>query len=310
MFRGVYQAASGMLAAQRYQEILTNNLTNAQTPGYKQDQTVLHSFPEILMYRIKAQASRSSTGATGGIQRSAAYSPVGTLHTGVFAQEAVPNFRQGPLTETGRSLDVAIVDQTLPPNPDTGREGTLFFAVQAPSGEIRYLRNGQFALDEEGYLTTADGYYVLDENLNPLYVGNDQFTVTTDGYILLDEQALPEAPPGVLPQVRIWLGYTEEPEHLIREGHGLWRWAPDGPVEGPYGEPVLAYGLPVLDDPANPGSVPFQLRQGFIEQSNVDVGQTMANMIIQLRLYEANQRVLQAYDRSMELAANQIGRLY
>jgi flagellar basal-body rod protein FlgG len=299
-----------MIAAQRYQDILSNNLSNAQTPGYKQDQTVLHAFNEMLLYRIRAfqhgQWKQAGGAGSGGSQRT----PIGFLHTGVFAHEAIPSFTQGPLVETGRTLDLAIVDETLPQNPDTGQKGTLFLAVRTDDGEIRYLRNGQFSLDPEGFLTTADGYYVLDEALNPIYVGNEQFSVTMDGYIHLDEAALADAPPGTPAQPRLWLGYTEHAHQLVREGNGLWRWAPDEAVDAPYGEPELVYGLPLFNDPDNPAGLPYQLRQGFIEQSNVDLSQTMTQMLMQYRLYEANQKVLQAYDRSMDLAANQIARLF
>lgn len=303
MFRGVYTATAGMLAAQRYQEVLSNNLANAQTPGYKQDQTILKTFPEMLLFRL--YGPKGSRGGNASAGRSLPPT-IGYLATGVYAQEGIPNFSQGPVVETGRSLDLAIVDDTLPVNPDTGQKGTLFFAVQVGE-EIRYMRNGQLALDPEGYLTTAEGYYVLDEELNPIYVGNEQFQVTPDGFVILDEAALEEAPAGTPAQTRLWLGYTEQPQHLVREGNSLWRWAPDGEGEGPYGEPQLVYGLPLFGPGGANGT--FSLRQGYLEQSNVDLTQTMTQMLMQYRLYEANQRVLQAYDRTMDLAANQIGRL-
>lgn len=52
MFRGIYTAASGMLAQQRKTEILTNNMANANTPGFKAEQTTIRSFPEMLMSAI------------------------------------------------------------------------------------------------------------------------------------------------------------------------------------------------------------------------------------------------------------------
>ncbi|GGK25591.1 flagellar hook-basal body complex protein FlhO [Caldalkalibacillus thermarum] len=308
MFKGIYSAASGMIAAERVQEILSHNLANAQTPGFKQDRAAVRSFPEMLLQRLEAspssRAGRSQPGRGGRLE-----TPIGTLHTGVYMQESIPRFGQGPLQETGRALDVAIVDQYLPPNPETGRRGHLFFAVQAGDGEIRYTRNGQFVLDQDGYLVTPEGYYVLDETLNPIYAGHDRLVISEDGRVLLDPQAAGGAPADVNPEPRLWLGYTEHPERLIRERHGLWRW-PGGEGEEPFAEPQLAANVPFLTDPANPGGIPFALKQGFLEQSNVDVTQTMTQMLMHYRLYEANQKVLQTYDRNMELAANQIGKLY
>ena len=59
-----------------------------------------------------------------------------------------------------------------------------------------------------------------------------------------------------------------------------------------------------------PGQLPFMIKQGFVEGSNVDAVQTMTEMLSTYRLYEANQRVLQAYDRSMEKLVNEVGRVF
>ncbi len=53
MFRGLYTAASGMLSQQRRIEMMTNNIANANTPGYKADQASLRAFPDMLMHRIQ-----------------------------------------------------------------------------------------------------------------------------------------------------------------------------------------------------------------------------------------------------------------
>lgn len=295
MFRGIYTATSGMVATSRKQQMLTNNLANAETPGYKQDQTVLRAFPDILIQRIRGdqgmnvQGKPSFPGNTN----------LGVLHTGVYAQEGIPSFMQGALKATGRNLDLALVDQSMPPNPQTGIQGHVFFAVQKGEGEIRYTRNGQFAIDPEGYLTTSDGYYVLNENQQRIQLTSHSFQVREDGRILVEDNNQPGA---FTPAGRIYIGYTEQPEQFVKEGNGLLR------MNGG-GELPLARNMAFLNDPANPGSYPFQIIQGYTESSNVDVTQTMTDMLSMFRLYEANQKILQAYDRSMEKTVNDVGRL-
>ena len=58
----------------------------------------------------------------------------------------------------------------------------------------------------------------------------------------------------------------------------------------------------------NPG-ISYQLKQGFVERSNVDAAQSMTDLLTAYRAFEANQKIMQAYDRSMDKAANEIGRV-
>lgn len=287
MFRGIYTATSGMIAASRKQEALTNNLANAETPGYKQDSSVLRAFPDILMQRIDSTRELGDLNVQNGGR-----TPLGTLHTGVYAQEFIPQFTQGGLKETGRIFDFAIVDQTLY-NPDTEQRGHLFFTVQTPDGAIRYTRNGQLTLDEEGYLVTGEGYRVLNDLQEPIRVDED-VRIDAQGRIFVRDAA------GEFQDGTLYLAYTEEPQLMVKEGNGLYRFD---------GEGVLP---DVLDTPV-PGAGegnPYQILQGFIETSNVDVTQTMTDMLQTYRLYEANQRVLQTYDRSMEKTVNEVGRVF
>ncbi|MDF2904145.1 MAG: flagellar basal-body rod protein FlgF, partial [Bacillus sp. (in: firmicutes)] len=87
MLRGINTAASGMIALQRKQDALTNNLSNAETPGYKQDSSPLRSFPEMLLERIRDDQT-AKTGVSA---------KVGSLSMGVYNQETLPLFSQGSL---------------------------------------------------------------------------------------------------------------------------------------------------------------------------------------------------------------------
>jgi flagellar basal-body rod protein FlgF len=278
MLRGFYSAASGMLAGQRRTEMLTNNIANANTPGYKVDQGSLRAFPEMLMQRLEGVQSPAKN---GGTLRTA--STIGGLNTGVYMQEMIPLFKQGDIRETGLSTDVALVDGNLPINPETNKPGSLFFAVQNANGDVRYTRNGNFTVDPTGSLTTNEGFYVLDENGNRIQVDSNQFEVTVGGGVLVNGLA----------QTRLGIAYSENPQTLNKEGNGLYR---------------TNDGVALPNATANP-EVSFTLNQGFLEGSNVDVTQAMTEMMTAYRTFEANQKVLQAYDKSMDKAVNEIGRL-
>lgn len=268
MIRGFYTSAAGMIAQQRRQEMLTNNMANANTPGYRADDASLRAFPNML---IKAM---------GVDNRPLGKSHhVGELSTGVYLQERTMNFRQGDIHETRNSTDIALLQGTVPFNEETGRPGALFFTVENQNGEIRYTRNGNFTIDGQGFLTTSNGFYVLDSAGQRINVGNEDFQMTPEG--LLSNGA------------QLNVAFVQNPNQLVKEGNGLLRYEGNEPVVSAIGNPEMM----------------FSLRQGFIERSNVDTGQTMADMMTAFRAFEANQKVLQAYDRSMEKAANEIGRL-
>ncbi len=136
MDRGLYIAASGMLAEQLRQEQIANDLANATTPGYKADRTAQSTFGDLLL---------ANTG-TGGV--------VGRQSTAVQVAAIETDFTPAAARDTGEPLDFAI-------------SGEGFFAVQTTQG-VRYTRNGQFALDTQGRLATARGELVLGRTGAPI----------------------------------------------------------------------------------------------------------------------------------------------
>jgi flagellar basal-body rod protein FlgG len=141
MDRGLYIAASGMLAEQLRQEQIANDLANASTPGYKSDRTSQRSFGELLL------ANTTTGAAVGGSGLAVQVSAIET------------DFTAQPVRVTGQPLDFAI-------------EGDGFFAVQTERG-MRYTRNGQFTVSPQGTLVTALGDQVLDRNGRAIRVGAD-----------------------------------------------------------------------------------------------------------------------------------------
>jgi flagellar basal-body rod protein FlgG len=141
MDRGLYLAASGMLAEQVRQNQIANDLANASTPGYKADRTTQQSFGSLLL-------GNSRTGQA-----------IGSQTTAVQVTGEVTDFTAQPVKDTGEPLDFAVV-------------GDGFFALQTANG-TRYTRNGQFSANAQGQLVTAQGDRVLGRNGGPLTLGAD-----------------------------------------------------------------------------------------------------------------------------------------
>ncbi|KRF65167.1 hypothetical protein ASG99_02975 [Bacillus sp. Soil768D1] len=279
MLRGFYTAASGMLTQQRRTEMLTNNMSNANTTGFKADQTSIRSFPEMLLSNID-----SKTIPTENKLSMSKFSQVGSLSTGVYVQETNPLFTQGTLEETQLNTDLALSDENLPINEGTGRQGAVLFTVQDGDGGLRYTRNGSFTLDGQGYLTTPNGYYVLDENNERIQLDSDQFTVTENGVIL----------EGNVQKARLGIGFSDNPSaQLMKDGEGLYKVVNDDELPSAYAG----------------AEVSFSTKQGFLEGSNVDQSRTMTEMMSSYRSFEASQKVLQAYDKSLDKAVNELGKL-
>lgn len=278
MLRGFYTAASGMISQQRKTEMLVNNMANVNTPGFKGEQSSMRAFPELLLQRFDKQSVPTQK------PLNMPFSPqIGGLNTGVYMQEAIPQFAQGDIRETELNTDFALIDGTMPINPETGRSGTIFFSVEHPNGGQRYTRNGNFTLDAAGYLTTMNGLYVLNPEGNRILLANEDFNMNRAGEIMVNDAVVG----------RIGVAYADNPELLIKEGEGLYR-------------TVNGENLP---NAFNAAGVEFEVRQRFLERSNVDASQTMTAMLTAYRAFEANQKVLQAYDRSMDKAVNEIGRV-
>ena len=279
MFRGFYTVASGMIAQQRRTELLSNNIANANTPGYKADQSTIRSFPEMLLSRItKSGPANVENGFEGSSSKQ-----IGAVGTGVYMQETLPDYSQGQITETELPTDVALIDGNLPVNNATGKPGAIFYRLQDPTGGEAYTRNGNFTLDAAGNLVNAQGYYVLSDQGEKITLQSDDFQITEDGYITENGQRV----------ARLGVSYSANPDTLAKRDTGLFYTSDEQPLPSAY----------------NVNNVSFSLKQGFLERSNVDAARTMTDMMTAYRAFEANQKILQAYDRSMDKAVNEVGKV-
>ncbi|GGD92497.1 flagellar hook-basal body protein [Paenibacillus nasutitermitis] len=285
MLRGLYSAAAGMIAQQHRHDTVTNNISNINTPGYKQNNAVTRSFPEMLL-QLTGVANQSG--------------PIGKINTGVFAEESLQIQLQGDLTQTNQSSDFAIVSDIEVPGiqfDESGKyvspDGQLtfqpqaFFTVQDAGGEQRYTRDGSFKLDEQGYLSMADGSRVLGTGGAPIQLPAG---VSLDQLTLNDQHQLVNAAGTNVGQ--LLLTRIDNPNDLVRGGDGKFV------LNGDAGNAR----------PINAGDR-VEVRQGYIERSNVDSAQSMVDLMSAMRAYEANQKVIQFYDRSLDKAANEVGRI-
>src|SRR4051795_13161660 len=164
MIRGLYSAASGMMTAMRRMELVTNNLANAQTVGFKQERTASQTFAEALIQ------------VDGTPAKLPAQDEVGRMGMATVAEEPLLDFTQGALQETGRATDMAL-------------EGPGFFKIQSPDG-IRYTRDGGFTRDADARLTTPEGDLLLGEDGNPITIPGGRMEVRPDGTVEVEGQAI------------------------------------------------------------------------------------------------------------------------
>lgn len=156
MIRGIYTAASGMVAESLRNDVTANNLANVNTAGFKKDVAVSRDFASVLIQRI-------NDGEPAPV--------IGTLGSGTQIDEVATIQSTGSVRQTGNDFDLAI-------------EGKGFFVVQTPNG-LRYTRNGSFTKSAQGELVTTEGYRVMGQN-GPIAVNGTKLTVSGDGTISVD----------------------------------------------------------------------------------------------------------------------------
>lgn len=152
MLSGFYKAAAGMLQQQRSINVLSNNMINARTPGFRTERVTSTTFESELMRRIE-------DGNTGAL---------GTTSSTTIIDNVTTNFDASYLENTDRALDFAI-------------NGNGFFNIQGEDKTF-LTRNGSFDVDSEGYLILKGVGRVLGKN-GALKVGSSNFKLEKDGTI-------------------------------------------------------------------------------------------------------------------------------
>ncbi|MBO4310283.1 MAG: flagellar hook-basal body protein [Lachnospiraceae bacterium] len=263
MLKGLYTAYTGMLNEQNRMDVLTNNLANSATVGFKKEGTTSQGFDNVLAYRIK---DLEGNGTWNNVN-------IGIGTPGVKIGENYVDYSQGAFRETGNEFDLAI-------------SGSGFFNIEftdkAGNTSTVYTRDGNFSLTKEGYLVTKDGDFVIGTGANGSanHIQIDptkEASIDRAGRIMQNNQ--------VVGQIKIT--DFEDYNYLERYGENFFT-----PVEG---AKIIEPDCKVIS--------------GYLEQSNVQTVEEMVNLITITRQYEANQKIIQTYDTSLEIAVNRLGKL-
>ncbi|MFG6367135.1 MAG: flagellar basal-body rod protein FlgF [Lachnospiraceae bacterium] len=144
MLRGLYTAYTGMRNEQYRMDIMSNNLANADTTGFKKEGSTSQAYAEVMAVKIKDVSENPNTPKR-----------LGKMSLGVKIGETYTDFSQGSLRDTGNTYDIAI-----------GGSGffNIEFTNKAGETSTKYTRDGGFTITKDGYLVTKDGDYVLGEN--------------------------------------------------------------------------------------------------------------------------------------------------
>lgn len=186
----------------------------------------------------------------------------GGLPTNAYAvmQTTGANFATGPMQQTGRSLDAAI-------------KGDGWFAVQTPNGEA-YTRNGSFQIGQNGNLQLPDGRTVLGDG-GPITIPTDsEIQIGNDGSVFATPMTGDRNAGAVIGRLKLVNPPTTE---LARGDDGLFR---------------LKNGQPAAADPA------VQVQSGMVEGSNVNVVESLVNMIGHQRQYDAHMKMIKTAEEN------------
>jgi len=253
--RALQIAATGMDAQQTRVEVISHNIANMSTTGYKARRADFADLHYQQTTSPGALSSRTGTTLATGVQ----------LGLGVRAASVSILLEQGSIERTSQDFDFAL-------------EGNGFFQIELPSGDIAYTRDGSFKLSAEGTLVTSEGYPIADQ----ITVPEDARRVTgnADGeiYAYFDGQT-----DGQLIGSLTIAGFINE-KGLEAIGDNLF-------LE------TGASGAALVGEPGQDGLA--RVRQGYLEQSTVDVVTEIAELIEAQRGYEMNSKVISASDQML-----------
>lgn len=250
MIRELYTAALGLINQQTKLEVLANNISNAETTGYKR---------EAVFERSLIDASQNLYNVPGDIENDD--SPVGSF----------TDFSTGAFRKTDNPLDIAL-------------EQDGFFTLQDEAGNIYFTRNGHFTINASGNIISADGKMLMGDG-GPLAVHRENFDnpmitpdpkavkirITTNGEVFANEYYI-----GTLLITSI-----ENLETLRRISAQQFIAT----------ENTIANHLPTES---------IAVRQGWLEESNVNIIKEMVQMIELQRQFEAGTKVIQTNDKTLD----------
>jgi flagellar basal-body rod protein FlgF len=244
MNSGMYSALSGSLAAMKRLDIISNNLANVNTPGFKKDKM---TFESLLAGAANPPAVPQGSTADPILQKENVYI----------------DYAQGPVAQTGNIFDFSI-------------DGDGFFVVNTPDGKA-YTRQGNFRLSADGTLVTVDGFPVMGQN-GVIRVQGSNVEVDAKGAVTVDGNLV-----GTVNVVDF-----PKPYNLEKAAGALFTPA---------------------DPQVTPQAAKVEVRQGYLEGSNVESISEMVQMIETSRYFEACSKVIKGFDDIAAKAVSEIGKV-
>lgn len=189
MNRGFYTAIAGLNTQLARMEIISNNLANAETAGFKRETAVISSFQEMTLVNLNSKGNYTGPPFSREI---------GTINQGSLVREVVTDFGPGILIKTDKTGDLAIA-------------GEGFFCLEDEGGNRYYTRSGRFHVDVQGYIVHTSGMRLLGEG-GPLKVSGGEFTVSGGGKIFSGNSEIG----------RILICRFDDPSVLQKSGNNLY----------------------------------------------------------------------------------------
>lgn len=163
LLRGLATASNGMKALIEQNDLTANNIANVNTVGFKKANLVFKNIYEATVMDKTGQGQNLETRA------------LGDLSVGSQVEKLTYDFSQGALSRTGSTFDLAI-------------EGDGFFKLRSVDGDVSYTRNGSFTLNNESYLVTKDGEYVLDASNERVKIDTKETKMRSNNDIIIGDK--------------------------------------------------------------------------------------------------------------------------
>ncbi|KEI13160.1 flagellar basal body rod protein FlgG [Clostridium novyi B str. ATCC 27606] len=263
MIRGIYTAVSGLINQEAIQDVISNNLANSTTVGYKKDDLITRKFQDVMLHNYDKVVRGKNV-----------RNDIGELSMGSKIDETCTNYSQGVLEDTGKSTDFAI-------------QGNGFFVVSRNdrvNNQNLYTRDGHFHIDRNGYLVNSSGDKVMGKNLSN----------------------------GAISPINILVNNNPARMACNDMGEIYLNGKPAFKMQ------VVNFGdyksLRKIQDNLYSGTNPKEtndviVKQNYLEKSNVNVMAEVSDMMMTMRNFESNQKVVQALDETLGKTVNEVGRV-